>query len=69
METRAARPTLPIDPAKKRRFERIRAALGVTFSQRIRKFIRETIEAHGGPAGPAARARSAGGKAQSRASA
>lgn len=61
METKTARLTLLIDPAKKRRFEQICAELDVTPSQVIRKFIRETIEAHGGPAGPAARKRTTRG--------
>jgi len=55
METRNARLTLLIDPAKKKRFEQLCAEQDVTPSQLIRKFIREYIDAHARP--PAARKR------------
>ncbi|GAB4167283.1 MAG: hypothetical protein Fur0039_04890 [Rhodocyclaceae bacterium] len=57
METKTARLTLLIDPAKKKRFEQLCAEQDVTPSQVIRKFIREYIEAHPAPAPTSARKR------------
>ncbi|MCL4799327.1 MAG: ribbon-helix-helix protein, CopG family [Burkholderiales bacterium] len=67
MESKTARLTILVDPAKKRAFERLCAAQDLTPSQVVRQLIREYLAAHGvtwqtrtvvpGAAAPAARAK------------
>jgi len=47
LERKTARLTILIDPAKKKAFERLCAALDVTPSQVVRQLIREYLAAHG----------------------
>ncbi|MCZ7563570.1 MAG: ribbon-helix-helix domain-containing protein [Burkholderiales bacterium] len=47
MESKTARLTILVDPAKKRAFERLCAALDLTPSQVVRQLIREYLTAHG----------------------
>jgi len=47
MERKTARLTLLVDPAKKKAFEGLCAALDVTPSQVVRQLIREYLAAHG----------------------
>lgn len=47
METKTARLTVLLDPAKKRAFEQLCAQQDVTPSQVVRRLIREYLEAHG----------------------
>jgi len=47
METKTARLTILVDPAKKRAFERLCAAQDLTPSQVVRQLIREYLTAHG----------------------
>jgi len=47
METKTARLTILVDPAKKRAFERLCAALDLTPSQVVRQLIREYLIEHG----------------------
>jgi len=47
MESKTARLTILIDPAKKRAFERLCAAQDLTPSQVVRQLIREYRTAHG----------------------
>ncbi|MDX1376783.1 MAG: CopG family transcriptional regulator [Burkholderiales bacterium] len=47
METKTARLTILIDPAKKKAFEGLCAALDVTPSQVVRQLIREYLAGHG----------------------
>ncbi len=46
METKTARLTILIDPAKKEAFERLCAAQDLTSSQVVRQLIREYLERH-----------------------
>lgn len=47
MESKTARLTILVDPAKKRAFERLCAAQDLTPSQVVRQLIREYLTAHG----------------------
>jgi len=47
LERKTARLTILVDPAKKKAFERLCAALDVTPSQVVRQLIREYLAAHG----------------------
>jgi len=47
METKTARLTVLVDPAKKKALEGLCAALDVTPSQVVRQLIREYLAAHG----------------------
>lgn len=47
MEKKTARLTVLVDPAKKKAFEGLCAALDVTPSQVVRQLIREYLAAHG----------------------
>ncbi|MDR0244095.1 MAG: ribbon-helix-helix domain-containing protein [Burkholderia sp.] len=47
METKTARLTILIDPAKKQALEMLRAAQDLTSSQVVRQLIREYLEQHG----------------------
>lgn len=47
MERKTARLTILVDPAKKKAFEELCAALDVTPSQVVRRLIREYLAAHG----------------------
>ena len=47
MESKTARLTLLIDPAKKEAFERLCAAQDLTPSQVVRQLIREYLSQHG----------------------
>jgi hypothetical protein len=47
METKSARLTILIDPAKKEAFEKLCAAQDLTPSQVVRQLIREYLEQHG----------------------
>lgn len=47
METKTARLTLLIDPAKKKAFERLCAQQDLTPSQVVRQMIREYLTRHG----------------------
>ena len=47
MEQKTARLTILVDPAKKKAFEGLCAALDVTPSQVVRQLIREYLAAHG----------------------
>ncbi|MFN3544187.1 MAG: ribbon-helix-helix protein, CopG family [Thiobacillus sp.] len=47
METKTARLTVLLDPAKKAAFEELCAQQDVTPSQVVRRLIREYLEAHG----------------------
>ena len=47
MESKTARLTILIDPAKKRAFEQLCAAQDLTPSQVVRQLIREYLGAHG----------------------
>lgn len=47
MERKTARLTILVDPAKKKAFEGLCAALDVTPSQVVRQLIREYLAAHG----------------------
>jgi hypothetical protein len=47
MESKTARLTILVDPAKKKAFEKLCAALDVTPSQAVRQLIREYLAAHG----------------------
>jgi len=47
VERKTARLTILVDPAKKKAFERLCAALDVTPSQVVRQLIREYLAAHG----------------------
>jgi len=47
MESKTARLTLPIDPAKKEAFERLCASQDLTPSQVVRQLIREYLAQHG----------------------
>jgi len=47
METKTARLTVLVDPAKKKALEELCAALDVTPSQVVRQLIREYLAAHG----------------------
>lgn len=47
METKTARLTILIDPAKKEAFEMLCAAQDLTSSQVVRQLIREYLERHG----------------------
>lgn len=47
METKTARLTILLDPAKKKAFEQLCAQQDVTPSQVVRRLIREYLEAHG----------------------
>ncbi len=53
METKTARLTLLIDPAKKAAFERLCAQKDLTPSQVVRQLIREYLAQHGVAYGPA----------------
>jgi hypothetical protein len=55
METKTARLTLLIDPAKKAAFERLCAQKDLTPSQVVRQLIREYLAQHGVGYGPADR--------------
>lgn len=46
METKTARLTILLDPAKKKAFEQLCAQQDVTPSQVVRRLIREYLEAH-----------------------
>ncbi len=47
METKTARLTILVDPAKKRALERLCAAQDLTPSQVVRQLIRDYLTAHG----------------------
>jgi Ribbon-helix-helix protein len=47
MESKTARLTILVDPAKKRAFEKLCAAQDLTPSQVVRQLIREYLTAHG----------------------
>jgi Ribbon-helix-helix protein len=47
MESKTARLTVLVDPAKKKAFEALCGALDVTPSQVVRQLIREFLAAHG----------------------
>ena len=47
MESKTARLTLLLDPAKKKAFEQLCAQQDVTPSQVVRRLIREYLESHG----------------------
>jgi len=47
METKTARLTILVDPAKKRALERLCAAQDLTPSQVVRQLIRDYLKAHG----------------------
>ncbi len=49
MEERTARLTLLVDPKKKEAFEKICDLEDITPSQKIRQFMRDSIEQHLGP--------------------
>lgn len=56
MESKTARLTILLDPAKKKAFEQLCAQLDVTPSQAVRQLIREYLKQHGvawQPSGPA----------------
>jgi len=55
METKTARLTLLIDPAKKAAFERLCAQKDLTPSQVVRQLIRDYLAEHGVAYGPAAK--------------
>jgi hypothetical protein len=50
-----ARLTILIDPAKKKAFEELCASQDTTSSQKVRQLIRQYLEKHGVPYGPAVR--------------
>ena len=52
VESKTARLTVLIDPAKKEAFERLCAAQDLTPSQVVRQFIREYLQRHGVTYGP-----------------
>ncbi|MFP5381293.1 MAG: CopG family transcriptional regulator [Gammaproteobacteria bacterium] len=57
MESKTARLTILLDPAKKQAFEQLCAQQDVTPSQVVRQLIRDYLKAHGvewQPSGPAA---------------
>ena len=47
MESKTARLTVLIDPAKKQAFEKLCAAQDITPSQVVRQLIRDYLEKHG----------------------
>jgi hypothetical protein len=47
METKSARMTILLDPAKKKAFEELCAAQDLTPSQVLRRLMREYLEQHG----------------------
>ncbi|MBA3772523.1 MAG: CopG family transcriptional regulator [Ramlibacter sp.] len=50
-----ARLTILIDPAKKKAFDELCSSQDVTSSQVVRQLIRQYLEKHGVPYGPAAK--------------
>jgi len=58
VESKTARLTVLIDPAKKEAFEKLCAAQDLTPSQVVRQLIREYLQRHGVSWGAGARARS-----------
>ena len=58
VESKTARLTVLIDPAKKEAFEKLCAAQDLTPSQVVRQLIREYLQRHGVTWGEAARSRS-----------
>ena len=58
VESKTARLTVLIDPAKKEAFEKLCAAQDLTPSQVVRQLIREYLQQHGVTLGGAPRSRS-----------
>ncbi len=65
MESKTARLTVLLDPAKKQAFEQLCAQQDVTPSQVVRRLIREYLEAHGAEWQPTGANKPAAGRKKS----